>query len=97
MFVTNNHNHNNSHGIDKTETVHTHTRTKAVLNRLSRAIGHLESMLNFSRIYLLKMLLPNVQNFIGFYRQYIGVVFLQIKYVIGDKGIIFTSFVLKFQ
>ena len=31
------HEHDHSHG-------HTHTQTKAVLNRLSRAIGHLESV-----------------------------------------------------
>ena len=31
------HGHEHSHG-------HTHTQTKAVLNRLSRAIGHLESV-----------------------------------------------------
>lgn len=31
------HGHSHSHG-------HTHTNTKAVLNRLSRAIGHLESI-----------------------------------------------------
>ncbi len=31
------HEHNHAHG-------HTHTQTKAVLNRLSRAIGHLESV-----------------------------------------------------
>lgn len=31
------HNHGHSHG-------HVHTNTKAVLNRLSRAIGHLESI-----------------------------------------------------
>lgn len=31
------HDHGHSHG-------HTHTQTKAVLNRLSRAIGHLESV-----------------------------------------------------
>lgn len=33
----NDHSHHHSHG-------HTHTNTKAVLNRLSRAIGHLESI-----------------------------------------------------
>ena len=32
-----NHEHGHSHG-------HVHTNTKAVLNRLSRAIGHLESI-----------------------------------------------------
>ena len=31
------HSHDHSHG-------HTHTQTKAVINRLSRAIGHLESV-----------------------------------------------------
>ena len=31
------HDHNHEHG-------HTHTQTKAVINRLSRAIGHLESV-----------------------------------------------------
>ena len=35
MPVSNNHNHAHTH---------THTRTKAVLNRLSRAVGHLESI-----------------------------------------------------
>ena len=33
------HEHEHSHGH-----THTHTQTKAVLNRLSRAIGHLESV-----------------------------------------------------
>ena len=33
------HEHDHSHGH-----THTHTQTKAVLNRLSRAIGHLESV-----------------------------------------------------
>lgn len=33
------HDHEHSHGHG-----HTHTQTKAVLNRLSRAIGHLESV-----------------------------------------------------
>ena len=33
--------HNHGHGHTHT---HTHTNTKAVLNRLSRAIGHLESI-----------------------------------------------------
>ena len=33
------HGHDHSHGH-----THTHTQTKAVLNRLSRAIGHLESV-----------------------------------------------------
>lgn len=33
--------HNHGHGHGHT---HTHTNTKAVLNRLSRAIGHLESI-----------------------------------------------------
>ncbi|MGX8693042.1 MAG: metal-sensing transcriptional repressor [Clostridia bacterium] len=33
------HDHEHSHGH-----THTHTQTKAVLNRLSRAIGHLESV-----------------------------------------------------
>lgn len=41
MPVVDNHNHDHSHDHDHT---HTHTRTKAVLNRLSRAIGHLESI-----------------------------------------------------
>ena len=35
------HSHSHSHGHSHT---HTHTHTKAVLNRLSRAIGHLESV-----------------------------------------------------
>lgn len=33
------HNHGHSHGH-----THSHAHTKAVLNRLSRAIGHLESI-----------------------------------------------------
>ena len=33
------HDHEHSHGHE-----HTHTQTKAVVNRLSRAIGHLESV-----------------------------------------------------
>lgn len=33
-----------SHGADGHAHSHTHTQTKAVLNRLSRAIGHLESV-----------------------------------------------------
>jgi len=33
------HSHEHSHGH-----MHTHTQTKAVINRLSRAIGHLESV-----------------------------------------------------
>lgn len=37
--------HSHSHSHDGTHTHgHTHTQTKAVLNRLSRAIGHLESV-----------------------------------------------------
>ena len=35
------HGHTHEHGHNHT---HTHTNTKAVLNRLSRAIGHLESI-----------------------------------------------------
>ena len=35
------HDHHHEHGHGHT---HTHTNTKAVLNRLSRAIGHLESI-----------------------------------------------------
>jgi len=37
------HEHDHGHGHDHGHT-HTHTNTKAVLNRLSRAIGHLESI-----------------------------------------------------
>lgn len=33
-----------SHSVDGHEHGHTHTQTKAVINRLSRAIGHLESV-----------------------------------------------------
>ena len=37
--------HNHAHGHDGGHAHdHTHTQTKAVLNRLSRAIGHLESV-----------------------------------------------------
>ena len=35
--------HSHSHGDEHGHT-HTHTQTKAVVNRLSRAIGHLESV-----------------------------------------------------
>ena len=44
--MSDNHNHTHSHdGHDHNHThTHTHTHTKAVLNRLSRAIGHLESV-----------------------------------------------------
>ena len=39
------HTHANDHGHDHAHShAHTHTETKAVLNRLSRAIGHLESV-----------------------------------------------------
>ena len=41
--------HRGPHGDEKThsnEHKHSHTQTKAVLNRLSRAIGHLESVRN---------------------------------------------------
>lgn len=34
----------NSHGSSEHSHGHTHTQTKAVVNRLSRAIGHLESV-----------------------------------------------------
>ena len=37
------HEHTHSHGHDHSHG-HVHTNTKAVLNRLSRAIGHLESI-----------------------------------------------------
>lgn len=37
------HSHHHTHTHNHTHT-HTHTQTKAVLNRLSRAIGHLESI-----------------------------------------------------
>lgn len=37
MTHSHDHDHGHAHG-------HTHTQTKAVLNRLSRAIGHLESV-----------------------------------------------------
>ena len=37
------HEHEHSHGHDHSHG-HTHANTKAVLNRLSRAIGHLESI-----------------------------------------------------
>ena len=37
------HGHGHAHGHTHTHT-HTHTQTKSVLNRLSRAIGHLESV-----------------------------------------------------
>ena len=37
------HEHEHEHGHDHGHT-HTHTQTKAVINRLSRAIGHLESV-----------------------------------------------------
>jgi DNA-binding FrmR family transcriptional regulator len=37
------HSHDHSHSDGHTHT-HSHTHTKAVLNRLSRAIGHLESV-----------------------------------------------------
>lgn len=39
---THEHGHDHSHGHGSH--THTHTNTKAVLNRLSRAIGHLESI-----------------------------------------------------
>ena len=41
------HEHTHVHALDHTHShghTHTHTQTKAVLNRLSRAIGHLESV-----------------------------------------------------
>jgi DNA-binding FrmR family transcriptional regulator len=40
------HNHTHDHGDERGEHVHAHghTQTKAVLNRLSRAIGHLTSV-----------------------------------------------------
>ena len=39
------HDHDHDHSHDHTHShAHTHTHTKAVLNRLSRAIGHLESV-----------------------------------------------------
>lgn len=41
------HDHDHGAGADHTHDhphVHSHTHTKAVLNRLSRAIGHLESV-----------------------------------------------------
>lgn len=41
--VEHNHEHDHDHGHCH-EHGHTHTQTKAVLNRLSRAIGHLESV-----------------------------------------------------
>ena len=36
--------HTHAHGPDGHTHAHTHTQTKAVLNRLSRAIGHLEAV-----------------------------------------------------
>ena len=47
MSNTHNQPHNNdehTHTHDDTRHEHPHTHTKAVLNRLSRAIGHLESV-----------------------------------------------------
>ena len=38
------HTHEHDHGHDKGTHSHTHTHTKSVLNRLSRAIGHLSSV-----------------------------------------------------
>ena len=40
----NGHVYTHSHGEDTHPHTHSHTQTKAVLNRLSRAIGHLESV-----------------------------------------------------
>ena len=43
--IVHSHSHTHSHGDGHThDHGHTHTQTRAVINRLSRAIGHLESV-----------------------------------------------------
>ena len=51
------HTHGEGHG-------HVHENTKAVLNRLARAIGHLESVIFWTRIFVFCSIRKNITNII---------------------------------